>query len=377
MSKKPLTIMNLLSGGGRGGADILALDISKRLAKLGHNVIFGCPNDNALLIAEAKSAGLRIFIIDQQKSTDVAGLGSFVKFCWNEQVDIVNAHHSTGRHFLTVAKFMGLKAKTVFTRHCISGGVPFLGLFFYNFAADLNIAVSKAVKKSLLMGGMLPGKVKHIYGGVDIERFVNVPEEKVEEARKKYASRGVFNIGIVGRFFASPKKNRPSLKRHEVLFRALAGLKEDFNLLVLGPGDERIGEVKEMARSHGLDEKRITTCGFQDDPAPFYKIMDVNVLPSPREGLGLAIIEGMAAGVPSIGANGGGIKEIITDGRDGFLFEPGNSKELAVKIELLLNNTKLREAFIESGRKKARDFFDIEKNTKILEEAFYSIVPPS
>ncbi|MDA8172437.1 MAG: glycosyltransferase family 4 protein [Nitrospiraceae bacterium] len=375
MDRRPLTVMTLLSGEGRGGADILALDISKQLKGLGHAVIFGCPGDNAL-IPKALAAGLRLFILDRQGSADFASLGSFIRFCRDERVDIVNAHHSQGRHFLTAAKYLGLKSKTVFTRHCLSGGPPLLGLFLYNFAADLNIAVSRAVRRSLLAGGMLPGRVKTVYGGIDLERFDNVPQALVEDARKKYARPGVFNIGIAGRFF-SAKINKPSMKRHEVLFRALAGLKEkmDFNLLALGPAGSSLEMMMEMAGFCGLDKKKITSCGFQEDPAPFYKIMDLNVLPSPREGLGLVLIEAMAAGVPSIGAAGGGIREIITDGREGFLFRPGDSAELASKIEVLLKDEGRRRTFIEAGRKKAGKLFDIEKNVKLLEDAFYGILP--
>ncbi|MDA8088457.1 MAG: glycosyltransferase family 4 protein [Nitrospiraceae bacterium] len=376
MSRRPLTIMNLLSGGGMGGADILALDISKALKKNGHAVIFGCPGDNALAPA-AEAAGLRLFILDRQEITDFDALGSFIRFCRDEKVDIINAHHSRGRHFLAAARYLGLKSKTVFTRHCLCGGLPLLGLFLHNFAADLNIAVSRAVRKSLLVGGMLPGRVKTVYGGIDIERFENVPQALVEEARGKYARPGVFNIGIVGRFQeASLRTDKPSMKRHEVLFRALAGLKMDFNLLVLGPSDRRSLEIMmDLARYHGLDGEKITPCGFQADPSPFYKLMDINVLPSPREGLGLALIEAMAAGVPCIGADGGGIREIITDGRDGFLIRPGDSRQLAGKIGLLLNDAGLRAAFIEAGRKKARELFDIRENVGLLEDAFYGILP--
>ncbi len=373
MTKRPLKIITLLSGTGRGGADILALDISKRLKKSGHDVIFACPRDNAL-IDEATSCGIGILILDRQGGADLESLRSFIRFCQNEKVDIVNSHHSRGRHFLTSAKLLGLKPKTVFTRHCLSGGPP-LGLFFYNFASDLNIAVSHSVRKSLLLGGMLPGRTKTVYGGIDIGKFEKVPGEKVEETRGKYAAPGILNIGIVGRFFALADKNKPSLKRHEVLFRALAGLNEDFNLLVLGTSDKKpLDMLIDLARFHGLDDRKITICGFQDDPAPFYKIMDINVLPSPREGLGLALIEAMASGVPSIGAAGGGIREIITDGVDGFLFKPGDSGELAEKISVLIKNAKLREMFIENGRKKVKELFDIDKNTKQLEDAFYSLL---
>ena len=380
--------MTLLSGTGMGGADILALDFSIRLHKMGHHVIFCCPSDNAL-INTAKEAGLEIKLLDRQSASDTGSLREFVRYCVREKIDIVNAHHSQGRHFLSAASFFpfsfrGPGYKTVFTRHCLRGGVPFTG-FFDNFASDLSVAVSDAVRKSFLLGGMLPGKIVTVHGGIEIEKFENVPPEKIEQVRGKYAKKspgtlnaGTFNIGIVGRFRETRlKPGKPSIKRHEVLFRALANIRDrDLNLLVVGPSDPRsIGIMKEVARANGLDESALTVCGFQEDVSPFYKVMDINVLPSPREGLGLAVVEAMAAGVPVIGANGGGISEIITDGVDGFLFRPGSSDELASKIKILMDDARLRALFVQKGRQKVKESFDIGKNSRRLEEVFYRMLP--
>ena len=379
-NKRPLRLMSMLSGTGMGGADILALDFSIRLHRMGHHVIFCCPPDN-ILIKKAEEAGLEIKPLEQKRQgvTDIGSLRDFIRYCAGKKIDIVNSHHSMGRHFLSAARLLGLrsKSKIVFTRHCLRGGVPFTG-FFDNLTSDLNIAVSNHVRRSFLLGGMLPGNIVTVHGGVDIEKFENVPEEKIEEARKKYIHPGAFNIGIVGRFHETEpflKQGKPSMKRHEVLFRALATIKEyGFNLLVIGPSDPRSLEImKKLAGLCGLNESALTLCGFQEDVAPFYKIMDLNVLPSPREGLGLAVVEAMAAGAPTVGAGSGGIKEIITDGVDGFLFRPGSSDDLARKIKLLLGNAGLRISFAQKGRRKAGELFDIEKNSKKLEEVFYRV----
>ncbi len=377
--------MTLLSGTGMGGADILALDFSIRLHRMGHHVIFCCPSDN-VLISTAEESGLEIKLLDRQSAADMEGLKDFIKYCAGEKIDIINAHHSEGRHFLTASRFFsffspGTRPKTVFMRHCLRGGVPLAGFLLDNFSCDLSVAVSEAVRKSFLVGGILPGRIVTVHGAINIEKFENVPPDKIEDIRRKYAKKtaGTFNIGIVGRFHESRlEPGKPSIKRHEVLFRALAEKKlegYDFNLLAVGPSDARSIEImKEVARLSGLDESALTVCGFHQDVAPFYKIMDISVLPSPREGLGLAVVEAMAAGVPVIGAGGGGIKEIISDGADGFLFRPGNSGELAEKIKTLMDDARLRTLFAQRGRQKVRELFDIEKNSRLLEEVFYRLL---
>lgn len=364
--------MNLVSADGRGGADKLAFDMSRGLQRRGHKVIWGSPSNN-IFLDKARESDIDIYRLDLKDDKDMSPLRDFLRFCNAAQVDIVNAHHSPGRHFLIFAKFLGLKSKVVFTRHCIAASIPLVGMFFYNFFVDANIAVSQVVRKSLLRGGILPGKVSTVYGGVNIDSFQNVKEEKVEGYRKRFARRGAFNIGIVARLglHKGYRTDKPTMKRHEVLFRALAEIKEDFNLLVLG-ADGKYLEI--IANDNGLDPAKIIFCGFQDDIAPFYKIMDLNVLPSPSEGLGLAIIEAMAAGVPCIGADSGGIKEIITDGENGLLFRPGDYRELAEKIRVPMANRALREKFIANGEETVRKHFAIDKTVDNIERAFYALM---
>jgi len=379
MEHKPLNIMSIITGSGRGGSDQLAFNIARGLKRNGHRVIWACPSD-CYLIGDARLHGLEIFNIFPSGSMDKMIVPALLRFCEDEKIDIINAHHSYARRIVLSARFRGLKAKVVFTRHCILRTVPLLGKVFHNLFADMNICVSNVVRKSLIQSGIWPGKAVTVYGGVDMEKFDNVPSEKIAQTRDKYAKGSAFNIGIVARFPSSEHFNPRSttIKGHEVLFRALGEIKEDFDLFVLGPWKERDIEcAKLLANYAGLNIEKITFCGYQENIAPFYKIMDLNVLPSPDEGLGLSIIEGMAAGVPCIGANAGGIKEIITDGVDGSLFSPGDSRHLAEKIRHIVERRELRTSFIECGRKKVRKKFTIERNVFETQKIFYSLLNAS
>jgi glycosyltransferase involved in cell wall biosynthesis len=242
----------------------------------------------------------------------------------------------------------------------------------------MNIAVSDVVRKSLLKGGMLPKKVIRIYGGIDARKFESPNATETGIFKSKYGLKGAFfHIGIVARFEAANLKalEKPTPKRHEVLFKALSMLPPDvdFQLLVIGPEHKEDAEaLRRLAAYSGLvgqKMERVSFCGFQPDMAPVYKAMDLNVLPSPEEGFGLAVIEGMAAGVPTIGAGAGGLREIITDGVDGFLFKPGDSRRLAERIERLYRDRELRNSFVLKGKEKARRF-ELEKTVTETEAAF-------
>ncbi len=375
MDSRPLSIINMISDNGRGGSDRLALDMSKGLKLLGHRVIWGSP-PGCELIEEAAEAGLEIYNPYPSGRIDLAGLRAFMKFCRNEKIDIVNTHHSHARHMLLLARLCGLDSKVVFTRHCILSGMPYIGAFYFNLI-DMNIAVSNEVKKSLLRGGISANRAAMVYGGIDIDKFSRPRVEQVEMIRNRFSRSGVFNIGIVARYNSGKvfKPDNPTMKGHEFLFRALASLPGDFNLLVIGVwGDRDIQNLKLVAEYNGLSPAKLTFFDFQKDIAPFYKIMDLNILPSQKEGLGLTLIEAMAAGVACIGADSGGIPEIIDDGVNGLLFKPGNIKDLSEKIRILQEDTETRSLFIKNGREKVARLFDIRQTVAETEKIFYSLV---
>ena len=374
MGNRPLTVLNLISGNGRGGSDRLALDVSKGLKRRGHRIIWGAPSF-CELNEEAAGAGLELFDPD---SPEMQADPHLKKLCRKEGIDIVNSHHSKDRHLLLAARLRGLGTRIVFTRHCILSGMPYVGTFYYNLL-DMNIGVSKAVEESLLRGGVWRSRATMVYGGIDIPRFSSPAEEDVAAVRREYGREGSFTVGIVGRYTGgrnfSPEN--PSMKGHEYLFRALSAMDGDVRVLVLGVwGDEDIRNLRLVAEYEGLSADRLTFCDYQQEIAPFYRLMDVNVLPSKNEGLGLALIEAMAAGVPCIGADSGGIREIITDGKDGLLFRHGESRELSEKIRVMRDDRARRDLFISNARETVKRF-DINRTVEETERVFYSLVKKS
>jgi len=85
------------------------------------------------------------------------------------------------------------------------------------------------------------------------------------------------------------------------------------------------------------------------------------VLPSITEGLPRVIMEAMALGKPVVASRVGGIPDLIQDGQNGFLFEVGNSKELAEKLRILLNNKTLAVEMGKKGQELIQSKFSNEK----------------
>ena len=108
-------------------------------------------------------------------------------------------------------------------------------------------------------------------------------------------------------------------------------------------------------------EDRIHFLGHLANPLPYYKLFDVFVLPSGEpEPFGGVIMEAMSLGLPVIGSNAGGTTEQIADGKNGYLFENKNAKDLADKIGLFLNDLKNLKPFGECSKERVENHFSLD-----------------
>ena len=146
-----------------------------------------------------------------------------------------------------------------------------------------------------------------------------------------------------------------------VLLRALEEVAKavpQASLVVIGdfPGPERPKILELAARHHVADRVSIVgPLGIAELTAYLWH-GDVFVLPSYREALGVAVIEAMAAGMPVVATEVGGIPEAVRDHREGLLCQPGDPRELAAHLTLLLKGEKLRHGFAEAALERATTF---------------------
>lgn len=134
-------------------------------------------------------------------------------------------------------------------------------------------------------------------------------------------------------------------KKLDVLRRAMDRM-PGVRLAIVGSGPAREQLQKDFAGTPTV----FTGYLSGDDLAAAYASADVFAFPSTTETLGLVALESMASGVPVVGARAGGIPDVIADGENGFLFEPGDADELADNIMLLVNDPELRQRFAAAGR---------------------------
>lgn len=357
---RPLRCLHILTGKGRAGSTLSVLLLVKGLQERGNFVFLGV-SPHSCTFKWAKERGLDpLPLFPRERKKFFLSLNKLLRLIKKEKIQILNTHLSWDRRLALALKLIYPEIKVVLTRRSYPKSL-WLSSFFSNLLADRIIAVSEGVKEKLIHQGIKKEKIEVIQNGIDLKSFSPIPPEKIEFLRKTFnLSPSHLIIGIVGRF--------DPLKGHEVLFQALPFIEGEWKVLVVG-GNQH----PEVERLKEEIKRRIIFCGFQEDIAPFYQVMDVLVLPSYEEGFPLTLLEAMASGVPVIGTRIGGTIEIIKEGENGFLFSPGNSRELVEKLNLLLKNSSLREKFSREGRKRVKEF-SIEKTVEKTERLYRSIL---
>ena len=177
-----------------------------------------------------------------------------------------------------------------------------------------------------------------------------------------------------GKFIVIHAANMLKHKGFDVTVKAakILGMKNPrVQFLLLGDGPER-KELEQQCR--GLTNIRFM--GKQNDMGSMFAAADLLIHPSYTEGLGSVILEAMAAGLPVIGSNAGGIPDIIDHRISGLLCEAGNGKQLAEQIDQLENDKALRHKLKIGGKEKLKQF-DITYTASLYKDLYTKVMSNS
>ena len=142
----------------------------------------------------------------------------------------------------------------------------------------------------------------------------------------------------------------------------------DATLLVVGEGSRR-DALEELAADLGIADRVVFT-GRRDDVPAVTAALDIAVLPSYREALGLTVLEAMALSRPVVASDVGGIPEMIEDGRTGLLVPPRDPAALAAAIIRLLRDHPLADTLARNGHDMVHERFCIELMVRAVEAIY-------
>ncbi len=229
------------------------------------------------------------------------------------------------------------------------------------------VAVSQAVKRDIVNRSGAPlDKVVVIYNGLDLDSL-QTGEEALERVKKEVgASNETFVVSMVARLVPA--------KGHEHLFIAGQGLErlvKNLQVLVVGGGSYK-AELEERVRNLGL--KKVRFLGERRDVPYLLKASKVSVLPSMKEGFSNVVLESMAARVPVVASDVGGVREAIEPCYSGFVVNYGAHRELEKVLLLLHSLPALRKSVGAHGGRRVERRFTVEVMAEKTKELYLNLL---
>ncbi len=209
--------------------------------------------------------------------------------------------------------------------------------------------------------------VKYIPGvGIDLTRFTNI--DKVSDIKEQFGlpktAKTIISVGELN-------KN----KNHQVVFHALKYLNdENLHYFIAGNGPLK-EELIALANNLGL-QNNVHFLGYRRDIPALLPSADVYAFPSLREGLGLASIEAMAAGLPIVTSNRHGINDYSENGKTGFKYNPNDYKGFANGIKEIVYNKELKNKMGEYNKEVSKKF-TTQASMNCLEKIYQEIMNES
>lgn len=353
-----------------GGAHVHVRDLARRLMQEGHEVIVLVGGDGPFVEDLARHnipfRSMSHLVRPIRVRNDLKAFFELRSVLKTLCPDVVATHSSkAGWLGRLAARSLGLPV--VFTAHgwAFTEGVPRKHRILYSLAeriasryADRIVTVSEFDRSLALRYGIAPEhKLVTIHNGMpDVQsKFVAQPDLSPPR------------IVMVARFDIP--------KDHRTLLRALAQLVDlPWELELVGDGPLR-NDIENYANSLRIRE-RVAFLGARADVAKRLARAQVFALISRWEGLPLTILEGMRAGLPVIASDVGGVREVVTDGENGFLVSRGDSYALAKKLRVLLCDPQVRLRMGRQGRRRYEQSFQFEHMYEKTLRVYSEIIHP-
>jgi glycosyltransferase involved in cell wall biosynthesis len=348
LQKAGLKILHVDPESSFGGGERQVAGLIRHLVKRGHENVLATPPGSALAAAvpgaDARRRPLRI-----RNDADLAAALRLRRLIAVESPHVIHLH--TSRAHAMSPWLRRFSARAIVTRRMDYALRPGRWTdLLYNRSVAAVVAISEEVRRRLLDAGVRAERVRVIHSGVEVPGGLPGP-------RGRAAARARFDIGeetVIGMVAALEHR-----KGHDVLFEALALLRErgrPIPCLVCGDGSER-GRLEALARSRAIDVRFL---GEQRQVADVLAAIDVFVLPSRHEGLGVAILEAMAMALPIVASAVGGIPESVDAGKTGLLVPPEDPQALAGAIDELARDVERGRRLGAAGRERVVEQFSMD-----------------
>jgi glycosyltransferase involved in cell wall biosynthesis len=359
-----------------GGLERLAVDLAYCQLAEGHQPFIYCLTHPGRIAAEATARGVTVRSFEKPAGPQLSTVWKIVKQLRCDRPDVMHTHNHLVHHYGVLAGSLAGVPVIVNTRH--------RGEFrLVNEPAGSKITTESPDKKSDLIFRVTLPWVGSVVLISEATRQFFVKYRGVPAAK----TRVILNGANLDKFLAAPAHPGSLLPRvrfgiaarmvqekdHFTLLRAFALVANEIpqaELQIAGDGPLR-GRLESFAEELNLDN-RVKFLGALPDTPQFLSQLDIFVLSSLNEGLPLALLEAMAAGLPVVSTRAGGVDEAAVDGQNAYLSAPGDSNGLAEAMIRMARSPNLAEMGA-LGRQIVKDRFRIEQTWQEYYKLFLSL----
>lgn len=345
------------------------------------NTVDIAANENITAVPDFfRDLGCKVYQIDTSRSPlnkgNIAAINQIKKIVLDEHYDIVHCHTPVAAMCTRIACRKARKkgTKVFYTAHGFHfyKGAPLKNWIIYypveklcSYFTDVLITINQE-DYQLAKRRMKASHVEYIAGvGIDFEKFSQSEVDK----EKKRIELGVPRDGLLLLSVGELNKN----KNHEVVIRAIADM-HDVYYMIAGSGNLE-NKLQELINELRM-ENRVKLLGYRNDVNELYRVSDVFIFPSFREGLSVSVMEAMLCGLPVVCSRIRGNIDLIDEvDRDGIggggLFDPHNSMSCQKAIKKLLNENINK---IGSYNKEKVSDFEVRTINKKINELYIKYI---
>ncbi len=307
------------------------------------------------LAGRLKTLGIASAAVEMRADLDLFAMRRVRRLVTKWQPDIVHAHDARA-HAIALGALVGAQVPLVVTRR-----VPFTpkGRLKYGSRVAHFIAISRAVQGALVRGGVAASRSSVVYSGVPAP----TPGTARDWRREAGWPADTLLCGVVGAMTAEKGVARLT----DIAAAIAPSVRETLRLVLLG------GSAVGADSFGGVTAYR---AGFVDAIYDAMAGLDMLWHPSGAEGLGTAVIDAMALGVPPVAFATGGLVELVESGVSGLLAPPEDTRAFAGDVERLAIDGGLRQRLAAGGRARAAQF-DVRRMVDGTSAVYQAVLGPS
>lgn len=343
-----------------GGGEAQVLGLLAYLAQRGHGLHL-LTHPQGILSRRARELAIQTLPLKVRNDFDLRPVPALRDLIRGGQYDIVHLHTKRA-HVLSLWLPRTLQGpKYVVTRRMdYPERKNWYTRYLYNRCVDGVVAISQPIVDLLIQAGVEPGRIRLIHSGIEPGFYQAASQHAAQRSQRR----------VVGCVAVLEER-----KGHRYLFESACSLKEKgykLQFRLAGDGSAR-AELERMVSQLGLQED-VVFCGFVSDIPSFLSEIDIFVLPSLYEGLGVSALEAMAAGKAVVASRVGGLSELIVDSVTGLLVPPQDGEALATAIGKLLLDPVLAQEMGRRAAKRVEENFTLRQMAMKNEDYYYTLI---